>query len=422
MSILQADSSGCLCRVDTSLITVAGAKKFVPGAKQCIQSNIKSSIYPSKSKAQRADKNRGQSPLLPGLPDDLAIACLIRVPRAEHRKLRLVCKRWHRLLAGNYFYTQRKNLKLTEEWIYVMKRDRDGRIGWDAFDPVYQLWHPLPPVPGEYSEAIGFGCAVLSGCHLYLFGGKSPIKGSMRRVVFYSARTNKWHRAPDMLRRRHFFGSCVMNNCLYVAGGESQGIQHSLRSAEVYDPSKNRWSLIAEMSTVMVPFIAVVYDGRWFLKGLGPLRQVQSEAYNPETNSWAPVFDGMVTGWKNPSVCLDGKLYCLECKDGCKLRVYNDATDSWSKHVDSKMHLGSSRALEAAALVPLQGRLCIIRNNMSISLVDVMGSGDRGTADGQWEMIAGKGQNKSFVANIWANIAGRNRQRSHIVHCQVLQA
>lgn len=213
-----------------------------------------------------------------------------------------------------------------------------------------------------------------------------------------------------------------MNNCLYVAGGESQGIQHSLRSAEVYDPSKNRWSLIAEMSTVMVPFIAVVYDGRWFLKGLGPLRQVQSEAYNPETNSWAPLFDGMVTGWKNPSVCLDGKLYCLECKDGCKLRVYNDATDSWSKHVDSKMHLGSSRALEAAALVPLQGRLCIIRNNMSISLVDVMGSGDRGTADGQWEMIAGKGQNKSFVANIWANIAGRNRQRSHIVHCQVLQA
>lgn len=58
---------------------------------------------------------------------------------------------------------------MAEEWVYVIKRDRDGRISWHAFDPTYQLWQPLPPIPKEYSEALGFGCAVLSGCHLYLF-------------------------------------------------------------------------------------------------------------------------------------------------------------------------------------------------------------------------------------------------------------
>lgn len=416
------DTAACYCRVDAGLKTVAGAKKFVPGSKLCIQPDIKPSIRASKGKAIRGEKNKVPSALIPGLPDDLAIACLIRVPRVEHRTLRLVCKRWYRILAGNFFYSLRKSLGMAEEWIYVMKRDRDGRISWHAFDPIYQLWQPLPPVPGEYCEALGFGCAVLSGCHLYLFGGKDPLKGSMRRVVYYSARTNKWHRAPDMLRRRHFFGSCVINNCLYVAGGECEGIQRTLRSAEVYDPNKNRWSFISDMSTAMVPFIGVVYEGRWFLKGLGSQRQVMSEVYVPATNHWSPVHDGMVQGWRNPSVSLNGQLYALDCRDGCKLRVYDSSSDSWSKYADSKLHLGNSRALEAAALLPLNGKLCIIRNNMSITVVDVTKADDV-TKNGQlWETIAGKGQFKTFVTNLWSNIAGRNRLKSHIVHCQVLQA
>ncbi|CAN1170094.1 F-box/kelch-repeat protein At1g55270 [Linum perenne] len=418
------DTTACLCRVDAGLKTVVGAKKYVPGSKLCLQPDIRPSIHPSRRKPSRSDRNRNQSPLLPGLPDDLAIACLIRVPRAEHCKLRLVCKRWFRLLYGNFFYSLRKNLGIAEEWIYVIKRDRDGKISWHSFDPSYQLWHPLPAVPKEYSEALGFGSAVLSGCNLYLFGGKDPLKGSMRRVIFYSARTNKWHRAPDMLRRRHFFGSCVINNCLYVAGGENEGVHRPLRSAEVYDPNKNRWSLISDMSTAMVPFIGVVYQGKWYLKGLGIHRQVLSEVYHPGTDSWYPVYNGMVAGWRNPSASLNGNLYALECKDGCKLRVYDESTDSWSKHIDSKLHLGNSCALEAAALVPLNGKLCIIRNNMSISLVHVLKSEDleEAPAEHLWETLSERGQLKTIVSNLWSSLAGRNRLRSHIVHCQVLQA
>lgn len=416
------DTAACFCKVDAGLKTIAGARKFVPGSKICLQSDIKQSIHPTRQKTARGNRSHSQSPLLPGLPDDLAIACLIRVPRVEHRKLRLVCRRWYRLLAGNFFYSLRKSLGIAEEWIYVIKRDRDGRISWDAFDPIYQLWQPLPPIPVEYSEAVGFGCAVLSGCHLYLFGGKDLLKGSMRRVVFYSARTNKWHRAPDMLRRRHFFGSCVINNCLYVAGGECEGIRRTLRSTEVYDPNKNRWSLIADMNAAMVPFIGVVHNGKWFLKGLGSHRQVLSEVYFPETDSWYQAYDGMVTGWRSPSISLNGQLYALDCKDGCNLRVYDRVTDSWSKHIDSKLHLGNSRAFEAAALVPLKGKLCIVRNNMSISLVDVSRSDDGSSSvDQLWETINGKGHVKSFVTNLWSTLSGRNRLRSCVVHCQVIQ-
>ncbi|KAF2608608.1 hypothetical protein F2Q68_00044493 [Brassica cretica] len=87
--------------------------------------------------------------------------------------------------------------------------------------------------------------------------------------------------------------------------------------------------------------------------------------------------------------------------------------------MDSKVHLGNSRALEAAALVPLNNKLCIIRNNMSMSLVDVTNPDKNNPR--VWENIAVKGQSKSILSNIWSSIAGR-AVKSHIVHCQVLQA
>eukprot|EP00249_Psilotum_nudum_P001762 c14424_g1_i1 orf=595-1896(+) len=413
--------AACSCGADIAF-TIAEAKKCVPGTRHCIQPDTKSAAQVRRSRSERRARNKLQhAAYIPGLPDDLAIACLIHVPRIFHQVLRLVCKKWYHLLGTNYFYSLRYKLGTAEEWIYVIKRDRDGRISCHAFDPIYQVWQPLPPVPSEFCESLGFGCAVLSGCLLFLFGGKDPMNGSMKRVIFYSARTNKWHKAADMLRRRHFFGCCVINNCLYVAGGQCEGVQCILKSAEVYDPNKNKWTSISDMSTAMVPFFGVVYGGKWFLKGIGSHRRVLSEVYLPATDHWSPVADGLVSGWRNPSSALNGRLYALDCRDGCRLRVYDRASDSWCRSVDSKLHLGNSQAVEAAALLPLGGKLCIVRNNMSMSLADVANADDPERKDQLWETIAGRGQFKSFVSDLWSKFA-RSSRKSRIVHCQVLQA
>ncbi|VAI09276.1 unnamed protein product [Triticum turgidum subsp. durum] len=380
----MVESVSCYCRVDGGLKTVVNARKFVPGARLCMQPDVKPNKR--KSRTSRKERCRTQAPLLPGLPDDLAISCLMRVPRVEHPNLRLVCKRWSRLLS------------------------------------VHQLWKSLPPVPPEYSEAVGFGCAVLSDCYLYLFGGKDSVRGSMRRVVFYNTRTNKWHRAPDMLRKRHFFGSCVINNCLYVAGGECEGIQRTLRSAEVYNPNRNRWSCITEMSIGMVPFIGVVYDGKWFLKGLDSHRQIVSEVYLPTSNMWSTTGNELVAGLRDPSISFNGRLYSVDCRDACKLRVYDGDKGLWTRFMDSRRHLGSSRSFEAVALVSLDGKICVIRNNMGITLVDVCDPTTVIEIDSarMWETFARKGQHRSFMANLWSTIAGRHL-KTHIIHCQVLQ-
>jgi hypothetical protein len=392
--------------------------------KACAQRSVRASIHPLKPKAspRQGGRSRGGQcpPLLPGLPDDLAIACLIRVPRADHSTLRLVCRKWFRLLSGNYFYGLRRRLGLAEPWLYAVKRDREGRVSWDALDPARGAWRALPPVPREYAGAYGFGCAALGGCHLYLLGGGDARRGcaAMRRVVFYSARSGRWHRAPDMLRRRRGFGACVIGGRLYVAGGESGG-GGGIRSAEVYDPAKNRWAAVADMAAAMLPFVGAVRGGRWYLKGLGPGQEVVSQVYSPEANAWSVVLDGMVTGWKSPSACLNGRLYAADCKDGCRLRAYDEAADAWTTTcVDGEQHRGSSQAVEAAAVVALDGRLCVVRNDMSVSAVDVA----VGTGNLRWETLAGKAQAKNFVTGILSSIAGRGRAKYNILHCQVLEA
>ncbi|KAK3156311.1 hypothetical protein QOZ80_2AG0105490 [Eleusine coracana subsp. coracana] len=425
---LVDSSSSCLCRAEKSSAACAAARR-VPLPRACAQPSVKASIHPLKPKTsprRKADRCRDvQRPLLPGLPDDLAIACLIRVPRADHCRLRLVCQRWARLLAGNYLYGLRRRLGLAEPWLYAVRRDpRDGRVTWHALDPAASSsspsWRALPPVPREYAGADGFACAALGGCHLYLLGGRDPRAsgggGSTRRVVFYSARSNRWHRAPDMLRRRRCFAACVMGGRLYVAGGEG-----GVRSAEAFDPGKNRWCVVAEMAAPVVPSVSAVHGGRWYVKGVGPQQQVVSQVYSPEADAWSVVLDGMVTGWKGPTACLHdggGRLYAADCKDGCRLRVYDQAADAWTVCVDSGLHRGRSQAVEASAIVALGNRLCVVRNDMTVLAVDV----DPGTGNQRWETLAGKSNVKNFVADIWSNIAGRGRAKSSILHCQVLEA
>ncbi|KAK4774200.1 hypothetical protein SAY87_029219 [Trapa incisa] len=78
LNLMQVETT-CFCKVDAGLKTVSGAKRFVPGAKLCLQPDIKPSIHPIGQKPSRGEKKtRNQSPLIPGLPDDLAISCLIR--------------------------------------------------------------------------------------------------------------------------------------------------------------------------------------------------------------------------------------------------------------------------------------------------------------------------------------------------------
>jgi hypothetical protein len=57
--------------------------------------------------------------LIPALPDELALLCLARVPRAQHAVLSAVCRSWRRLLQSRVLYDIRQELSVTEEWLFL---------------------------------------------------------------------------------------------------------------------------------------------------------------------------------------------------------------------------------------------------------------------------------------------------------------
>jgi hypothetical protein len=57
--------------------------------------------------------------LIPALPDELALLCLARVPRAQHAVLSAVCRSWRRLLQTRVLYDIRQELCVTEEWLFL---------------------------------------------------------------------------------------------------------------------------------------------------------------------------------------------------------------------------------------------------------------------------------------------------------------
>ncbi|CAK9193555.1 unnamed protein product [Sphagnum jensenii] len=238
-------------------------------------------------------QEREKTVLIPGLPEELALLILARVPRGAHALLRCVCKKWNEVLITNEFFELRKEVGLTEEWLYVLVKDEEDRLAWHVLDPADAKWRKLPVMPDatinnrEVAESSqeksswgwwiwtapsrgmrisglftgwfrrkGFldrtpfcGCSAgaIDGC-LYVLGGFSKAC-AMKSVWRYESRTNEWTEAAAMESARAYCKTGVLDNKLYAVGGvdRGRGGLAPLQSAEVYDPKSDAWHPIPSM-------------------------------------------------------------------------------------------------------------------------------------------------------------------------------
>lgn len=295
--------------------------------------------------------------LIPGLPDELSIGILARVPRIWHSNLKEVCKTWYHVLSDNEIFELRKELRLTEEWLYILVKNREGRLLWYSLDPVSGRWQRLPAMPEVASEeeldqgsaslglwaamgssSIKFagrvkgwfwrnigrdrvafcGCSTgaIDGC-LYVLGGFSR-DCATRYVWRFDPCKVLWTKVTSMSTARAYCKTGVLNNKLYAVGGVSkaQGAVVPLQSAEVYDPVADFWVQIPSMpfAQVRVLPIALLADVlKPIATGLASVRgrlyvpqslyswpffvDVGGEIFDPATNSWTQMPTGMGEGW-----------------------------------------------------------------------------------------------------------------------------
>ncbi|MBA0627887.1 hypothetical protein Godav_022686 [Gossypium davidsonii] len=241
-------------------------------------------------------------PLIPGLPDDVALNCLLRLPVECHTACKAVCKRWHFLLGNKErFFTSRKELGFKDPWLFVLAFHKcTGEIEWQVLDLTNFSWHSIPTMPCKDNICPhGIGCVSFpSEGALFVCGGMmaSDVDSPLDLVFKYEIQKNNWTVMKKMNTARSFFASGVINGMIYVAGGNSADL-FELDSAEVMDPAIGNWHPVASMGTNMASYDSAVFNGKLLVTEgcvvvyghlfvVSEHERMKLKVYYPDNDSW----------------------------------------------------------------------------------------------------------------------------------------
>ncbi|KZV21410.1 F-box/kelch-repeat protein-like [Dorcoceras hygrometricum] len=275
-------------------------------------------------------------PLIPGLPDDIALQCLLRVAMDNHGACRAVSKRWYLLFGSKeQFFTRRKEFGFHDPWLFVFAYHKcTGKIEWKVLDLIRSSWHTIPAMPCKEKVCPqGFRCVSFPDeGTLFVCGGiMSDVDCPLNLVVKFEVIKNRWTVMKKMTTPRSFFASGVINGLIYVAGGNSTDL-FELNSVEVLDPKKGTWRNVSNMKTNMASYDAAVLDGKllvtegWFW----PFYVVpRGQIYDPHADNWENMPAGLREGWTGSSVVIYGHLFVVTEHERTKVKVYDAQCDSW---------------------------------------------------------------------------------------------
>eukprot|EP00850_Spirogloea_muscicola_P013822 SM000096S24851 [mRNA] locus=s96:63139:66331:- [translate_table: standard] len=234
--------------------------------------------------------------LLPGLPDELAVLCLARVPFGYQQRLRGVSKSWRKAISEELGLVRRAE-GLQESLLCVcFNKTGAGTLEVKAFAPAHDTWLDLPALqlPAGWADLSSFQCAGFKS-KLYILGGRvSPDLCSSNSAPLASSKTwvldvssKGWSAGPSLHDGRHHFASAVLKDKLIVAGGLHMG---AIDSTEGLVEGGAGWEVLAEMPSSRRSLGATAMDFHLFTINdtqdtrLG--RRVASDVYDSVLNKW----------------------------------------------------------------------------------------------------------------------------------------
>lgn len=266
--------------------------------------------------------------LIPGLPSDLGLECLTRLPHSAHRVSLRVCNQWRCLLQSDEFYSHRKKTGHTRKVACLIQAHEQPppppthsesevkkptgssppSYGITVLDPESKSWDRVVPVP-EYPFGLPLFCQ-LASCegNLVLMGGWDPASYEPLTAVFvYDFRTSAWRRGRDMPEKRSFFATGSGQGRVYVAGGHDEN-KNALCTAWAYDPWRDEWTVLAPMSRERDECEGAVVGGEfWVVSGYATDRQGMfdgsADVLDIRSGQWRRV-DGVWEAGRCPRSCV----------------------------------------------------------------------------------------------------------------------
>ncbi|KAE8659624.1 F-box/kelch-repeat protein [Hibiscus syriacus] len=223
-------------------------------------------------------------PVIPGLPNDVALNCLLSLSVQNLAACKVVCKRWH-LLLGNKerFFTQRKEL------VEIVLSSTQPEV----LDPPKGCWDPIASMGTNMAS---YDSAVLNGKLLVTNGWLWPFFVSPRGQV-YDPRTNNWE-CMAVGSREGWTGSIVV-----VYGHLFVVSELKRMKLKVYDPGSDSWEVIEGPPLpehICKPFAVSSCDNRIYVVSCNlhvAVGYISSLNQTSSSEKWG--FDGMLSTPRN---------------------------------------------------------------------------------------------------------------------------
>ncbi|CAI0470397.1 unnamed protein product [Linum tenue] len=269
--------------------------------------------------------------LLRGLPNDITLYCLARVPRKYHTVLKCVSKRWRELVCSEEWHDYRRKNNLAETWIYALCRGTFDQLRLYVLDPNSQrrCWKLIPVVPDRCLKRKGMGFEAF-GKKIYLMGGCGWSEDTTDEVYCYDVPRNSWAEVTSLSTARCYFACEILDGKIYAIGGLGSN-PSDLHSWDCFDPHTSTCESHPYTNILSEIDDSMVLDGKIYsLCGLyGYASRVYGVVYDPLHDTWQYADADLVSGWRGPAVIVDGDFYVLDQSSGTKLMMWDKQKREW---------------------------------------------------------------------------------------------
>lgn len=314
--------------------------------------------------------------LVPDLPNDIALECLIRLPLHQFSIAASVCSNWKRQIKHPSFRQRRKDSGLIRP-VFALAQAMVNTITkpngitslsstqfyrLTLYDPEEGFWYDLPPIP-ELVDGLPMFCRVVGvGSDVMVIGGCDPVNWRVMDSVFvYSFISGSWRRGADMPGGQRLFFGCASDSerFVVVAGGHNDE-KNALRSVLLYDVAEDDWVTLPEMETERDECKCIFHRGKFHVIGGYPTYaqgqfQRSAEVFDGATRQWG-LEEDFLGADTCPQTCIvggEGRLYM--CRDG----------DVVVKHDDTWRHVTKlpAEVSNVAYLTAWKGKLLAVGNS-----------------------------------------------------------
>ncbi|CAN7095876.1 unnamed protein product [Brassica rapa subsp. narinosa] len=327
-------------------------------------------------------------PLIPGLPNEIAELCLLRLPYPYHALLRSVSSSWNTTITSPSFLHSKQSLSISSPYLFVFSFNKStAKVQWQSLDLSSGRWFVLPPMPSSFakiSSPHALSCASIprQGKLFVLGGGESS-----RSAVVYTALTNRWSLASPMLSPRTYFVSGNLNGKITAVGGSLDAGGEATKDVESYDPESDTWKESARLPMVMAKYDSAVIGKEmlvtegWAWPFMFP---PMGHVYDSDEDTWREMSGGMKEGWTGVSVVVRGRLFVISEHGDFPMKVYSSDDDTW-RYVSGEKLPGKTMR-RPFAVAGVEDRVFVVGEGLNVAEGRV-NEGQNGEFSVEWRMV-----------------------------------